>query len=100
MADDKKKRDLLQITGVTKDGDYSYVRQRPDDDIEVGLLRTPEEGKPMQRPVALKALNDSGFFEVEPLVEPLVSPSKGPTKVTTEEYRVGWERVCGKKLLN
>lgn len=93
MADEKK--DLLQITGVTQYGDYSYVRQRPNDEMEVGLLRNPQEGKPMNSPLAMKAVNETGLYEVEELVSGTLAPSKGPAKVNSDEFRTGWDRIFG-----
>jgi hypothetical protein len=103
MSDDEKHdcklghRDLLQVTGVTEKGDYTYVRHLPDHSAEVGVLRIPEEGKSMQSPIALKAVNDQGLFEVEDLRSSggPTQTTKGPAKITTEEYRTGWNRIFG-----
>ena len=90
-------RDLLQMTGVTKDGDYTYVRHRANHEGETGVLRIPKEGKPLQNPIALKSVNDQGLFEVEVLAGVSEPVSKGPAKVSTDEYRDGWDRIFGGK---
>jgi hypothetical protein len=86
-------RDLLQVTGATEDGGYTYVRRRADHEVEVGTLQFPEEGKSMQNPMILSPVNKKGLFEVEEVGG--ASDTKGPAKVTTDDYRVGWDRIFG-----
>lgn len=96
MADDKKPKDLLQITGATDDGKFTYIRQQPGRDTEVGILKIPEEGKAMRSPLSLKAVNDRGLYEVEELMAGTSAPaSKGPAKVNSDEFRDGWDRIFG-----
>ena len=100
MADEKDDcklghRDLLRVTGETKDGGFTYIRHRADHEAEVGVLKIPKEGQSMQStPVTLTRVEDD-LFEVEEIGTSTSSESKGPAKVTTDDYRMGWDRIFG-----
>lgn len=90
--------DVVLVYGQSEDGrSYGVVRQR-NGEIEAGLMRPLDEGKPIHGEVVrLTPRGEAPFlFDVEVQHETRVSKGR-PAKVATEQYRKGWESIWAKK---
>jgi hypothetical protein len=125
-APPKPKEDVVLVHGVSETGDALRVIRKREDRIEVGEMRVPVEGRPLQGDlVRLKQRAEGApIFDVEVLVSkddvarprasvahPDARPragvddddagpkraGTGPANVATEAYREGWEAIFGKK---
>ncbi len=99
-------RDLLLVGDrVEQTGGYRVLRQR-EDRLEVGELRTIQEGQPLSGDVVRLHPTPSHerVFECETLLsteeatgakEPLCGTRQGPRQVATATYRKNWESIFG-----
>jgi len=95
---DHQPGDVVLVYGKSDDGQgYQVLRQRGAE-IEAGMVRPVDEGKPIHGElVRLKRREDSPvLFDVE--VDFDGRPAIGrPAKVATDRYRRGWESIWAKK---
>lgn len=118
---DPPARDVALIGGPTERGDGMQIVRLREGQVEVGEIRSAQEGKPiLGESVRLHARPDHPrLFDVEvvargPLAtkpradaaspgapsegragEAKTAEAKGPAKVATEAYRTGWEAIFG-----
>ena len=86
--------DMVLVCGQSKDGGaYEVLRQRGSE-VEAGVMRPLDEGKPIHGEVVrLKPRKDSPMlFDVEVQHDARSSTGR-PAKVATERYRKGWESI-------
>jgi hypothetical protein len=115
MSDDgarvAKDEDVLLVHGRTESGEgYKVVRKRGER-IELGEMRTAQEGKPIHGElVRLKPREESErLFDVEVLLpaqgatagqakgESKAESKNGPAQVASDAYRTGWDAVFGRR---
>jgi hypothetical protein len=77
----------------TGDGGVCAVNHRPDHTITTGVLRSLEDGRPLDGDVVRLTPREGGIGYNK---EVLYSRS-GPAMVNSREYLDGWESVFGKK---
>jgi hypothetical protein len=99
----KKSDDVVFVHSPAESGEgYNVIRKRADT-IELGEMRTVQEGRPIHGElVKLKPRKESErFYDVEVLAsreELGQSPAlghAGPAQVATDAYRDGWEAIFG-----
>jgi hypothetical protein len=109
-------RDVALIGGPTERGDGMQIVRLREGQVEVGEIRSAQEGKPiLGESVRLHARADHPrLFDVEVVARgPLAGKprddaaetatttssgekaAKGPAKVATEAYRTGWDAIFG-----
>lgn len=97
---DTKDSDIALVYGKSEDGkSYGVLRQR-DQEIQVGLLRPIEHGKPIQGElVRLRPRDESPLvFDVETHYRPTVErTASGPPKVANAAYRDGWDSIWSRR---
>ena len=99
-------RDLVYVHSQAENGSYNVIRRRADR-LEIGEMRTPEEGKPlMGELVRLERAEDhQNLFHCETLVEAPTAAdaelpirrSQGPAQVSSAAYRAGWDQIFGRQ---
>ena len=102
MSDDEtdKKQDVVFVHSPLEEGDGFRVLRKRDDAIELGELRSVQEGRPIHgEMVRLSPRKEhERLFDVEVLVqkpEPTSSPRSGPAQVATQAYRTNWDAIFG-----
>ena len=81
---------------------YRVIRKR-DDVLEMGELRSVQEGKPLHGDlVKLRPRKDHDrLFDVEVILPreevPAARPHAGPAQVATDTYRENWEAIFGRR---
>lgn len=90
-------RDFMSLGPQVGEGQYTYVRHRPDCTIETGIIvkSDPKSGtdeSPGGEMVVLTNQRGNTFD-----VETFGAESKGPAKVSTKSYRSGWDRIFGSR---
>lgn len=98
-ADNGNGTDVALVYGRSEDGKSYGVLRRRDDEIQVGTLRSLEQGKPIHGElVKLRPREDSPLFDVETQHgAPIRGETSGPAKVTTPAYRAGWDSIWSEK---
>src|SRR5262247_2851993 len=104
MSDDEAslKKDVVFVHSPLDEGEgYRVIRKR-DDTIELGELRSVQEGRPIHgEMVRLSPRKEhERLFDVEVLVarpEPAGSPRTGPAQVANNAYRTNWEAIFGRR---
>ncbi|MEM8607880.1 MAG: hypothetical protein AAGF92_12285 [Myxococcota bacterium] len=91
--------DVALVYGRSEDGKSLGVLRRRHDEIQVGTLRTLEQGKPIHGElVKLRKRDDSPLFDVETQdAMPTSAETSGPAKVSTPAYRAGWDSIWSEK---
>ena len=95
-----KKEDVAIVYGKSDDGKSYGVLRRRHQEIEVGLLRPLEDGKPIQGEVVrLRPRHDSPVvFDVETQHgRTFARKAGGPPKVTNAAYRDGWDSIWSRQ---
>jgi hypothetical protein len=96
MSDDKKREcssgDEIHLGAQTESGFTMAMRHREDHTLQACLLRPLSDGQPIPPGAELVRLSkkEGDCYNVQSLYK-----SPGPANVTTDEYRVGWDRVFG-----
>jgi len=97
------REDVLFVHSPSEDGQgYRVIRKRADT-LELGELRTLEEGRPLHGDlVQLKPRKEhERLFDVDVVVEAPRAPDaprarrSGPAQVATAAYRSNWEAIFG-----
>lgn len=111
-------RDVALIGGPTERGDGMQIVRLREGQVEVGEIRTAQEGKPiLGESVRLHARAEHPrLFDVEVVARGPLAPkpredavpkgdgspevaegkmAKGPARVATEAYRTGWDAIFG-----
>src|SRR3954452_9044912 len=96
------KEDVGFVHSPSESGEGFRVIRKRADAIEVGEIRSLEEGKPIHGEVVkLKPRKDQErLFDVEVLVPqdeaaPRALPHAGPAQVASAAYRRGWDAIFG-----
>ena len=95
-----KKDDVAIICGKSDDGRSYGVLRRRDQEIQVGMLRPLEDGKPIHGElVRLRPRDDNPLvFDVEAEHgRTLERAASGPPKVTSAAYRDGWDSIWSRR---
>jgi hypothetical protein len=100
----RPKEDVVFVHGPAEHGAGLRVIRKREDGIEVGEIRSVEEGRPLQGElVKLKPRREhERLFDVEVLVSreelgqrPVALGHAGPAQVATDSYRANWEAIFG-----
>lgn len=125
---DSGARDLVLVVAGRKDGSELTILRSRGDELEAGVMRSVQEGKPIHgelvelrqrsehpllfdaRSVELPAAATLHKSAASAAAAPPAAPAKtsplrkGPAQVATENYRTNWERIFaasdGGKLTN
>jgi hypothetical protein len=102
VSDDEAgpKEDVVFVHGPLEQGEGYRVLRRRDDTLELGEIRSVQEGRPIHgEMVRLSPRKEhERLFDVEVLVpkpEPVGPPRSGPAQVATHAYRTNWEAIFG-----
>jgi hypothetical protein len=102
VSDDEtgQKQDVVFVHSPLEEGDGFRVIRRRDDAIELGELRSVQEGRPIHGEMVrlCPRKEHERLFDVEVLVpkpEPAASQRSGPAQVATHAYRQNWESIFG-----
>jgi hypothetical protein len=100
-----KKEDVVFVHGPAEGGEGLRVIRKRDEVIELGELRSVQEGKPLHGElVKLSPREDNKrLFDVEVVVpreetqsgHAALKAKSGPAQVASEAYREGWEAIFG-----
>jgi hypothetical protein len=98
----KPKEDVVFVHGPLEQGEGFRVIRRRDDALELGELRSVQEGRPIHgEMVRLSPRKEhERLFNVEVLVPkpaPADPPRSGPAQVATPAYRTNWEAIFGSR---
>lgn len=84
-------------------GSRPCVRHLPDHSIQTGTIVPLKDGQSINgcdEVLSVRYDRDHGDFEVKSVYQPnhpsATKPSKGPAKVTSDEYRIGYDRIFGR----
>jgi hypothetical protein len=104
------KEDVVFVHGPAEHGDGLRVIRKRDEAIEVGEIRSVQEGRPLQGDlVKLKQRREhERLFDVEVVVSRDELPASGsrseskpalghagPARVSTDAYRTNWDAIFG-----
>jgi hypothetical protein len=102
VSDDEAspKQDVVFVHSPLDEGEGFRVIRRRDDAIELGELRSVQEGRPIHGEMVrlCPRKEHERLFDVEVLVpkpEPASSPRSGPAQVATHAYRQNWDSIFG-----
>ncbi len=96
--DEKDDEDVLFMgPDVGEDRDIRpFVRRRPGQDFEAGLMRPVRDGEPLdQDAVFLEHKGPGPVYRVTNVFEPKESGIR--SRPSTDDYRDGWDRIFGNK---
>jgi hypothetical protein len=100
----RPKEDVVFVHGPAEHGEGLRVIRKRDDAIEVGEIRSVQEGRPLQGDlVKLKPRREHDrLFDVEVVVsreeighKPASLAHAGPAQVASEAYRTNWDAIFG-----
>jgi hypothetical protein len=100
----EKKTDVLFVGPRSDDGDGYKVLRHRDESLEVGEIRSTQEGKPIHGEVVKLTPREGQerIFDVDVVVpkkparrsaDDDAAPRKGPAQVATDAYRENWELI-------
>jgi hypothetical protein len=96
------KQDVLFVHSPAVEGEGFRVIRKRDDTIELGEIRSVQEGRPIHGDlVKLKPRKEHDrLFDVEVLatreeMQPAALGHAGPAQVASEAYRTNWEAIFG-----
>jgi hypothetical protein len=96
-------KDVVFVHSPSEDGGGFRVVRKREDTIEVGEIRTLQEGRPIRGEVVTltRRKEHERLFDVDVVVprEEVQSgaPRNGPAQVATDTYRDNWEAIFGRK---
>lgn len=93
MSQEDQKDDVMSLGPALPGGGRLYVRQLPDQSIDVGVAKEVADGTPMLGEQELVQLTrrDDGYYNVTEIYS-----NKSRTRVTSDAYREGWDQIFGK----
>lgn len=100
--------DVVLLGPPTADGAGLHVLRARAERLEIGELRSLEEGRPIageivtlaprkDNPRVCDVKESYAPLAASPSPARLTSPAKGPAKVATDAYRDGWDEIFGDK---
>ncbi len=100
------KRDFVVLGPQVNDRTQACVRHTSSNEVRPGLIRTIQEGEAISGAGDLVQLRDAGdgTYDVTVVLGESGSPSEGashsgPAQVATDEYRDGWTRIFGGRVV-
>ncbi len=87
-----KKKDELVLGPAIGEGVYPYIRRKPDDEIETGILGTEDSGD-SEGMLQLSHINGCRYEVQEE------TRFTAKTRPATERYRKGWDNIFGRATI-